>query len=97
MGAELIGWRCMATFPTGPQRQLRWQDGYVFESGVDLKDGKRVNNYRLFFPIDQQEERVEEPFDDKSICFAKASSGAQGGPRVSAAELAHARAAVLEG
>ena len=50
MGAELIGWRCMATFPTGPQRQLRWQDGYVFESGVDLKDGKRMNNYRLFFP-----------------------------------------------
>ena len=81
--------------PAAPAALARWL--HVFESGVDLKDGKRVNNYRLFFPIDQQEERVEEPFDDKSICFAKATSGAQGGPRVSAAELAHARAAVLEG
>ena len=85
-----------ATFPTGPARELRWHPGYVFEAKVSVMDGaRRVQSYRLFFPIDQQDEWVQEPLD-KSLCFIKPSSQATGGTRLSAAELATARNAVCE-
>ena len=28
-GADLVGWRIKATFPTGPDHELRWHDGFV--------------------------------------------------------------------
>jgi hypothetical protein len=59
-GDQLIGWRCQATFPTGPTRELRWHPGYVFQAKVELVSGSRVQSYRLFFPIDQAEEWVQE-------------------------------------
>ena len=63
----------------------------VFEAKVSVMDGARgVQSYRLFFPIDQQDEWVQEPLD-KSLCFIKPSSQATGGTCVSAAELAKAR------
>ena len=73
-GAELIGWKIKATFPTGPRRELRWHDGFVVDHRLLATVGpsRPMHQYRFFYPIDDNEEWVrghELPHD--SICFRK--------------------------
>ena len=96
-GGELIGWRVKATFPTGPRRELRWHDGYIFEHRAREvgTPPRRVPMYRIFWPVDASDEWVQPPFNDKSLCFRKAHLPLPD-LKAGADELRAARAALAE-
>ena len=59
---------------TGPNNELRWHDGFVVEvQGFQLASPAvgRCYKYRLYYKVDSQDEWVEPPFDDKTLCFRK--------------------------
>ena len=73
-GEGLLGWVIKGIFPTGPNNELRWHDGFVVEvQGFQLASPAvgRCYKYRLYYKVDSQDEWVEPPFDDKTLCFRK--------------------------
>ena len=70
---------------------MQWAKLRVFEAKQSITNGTRIQQYRLFFPIDHGDEWVQSPFD-KSLCFMKTSSGAAGVARVSRRRSWHMRA-----
>ena len=66
---DLIGLRARVTYPTGPDSQRRWQDGFVIAQREEKNNGVSVAVwYRIFIYIDQQAEWVSE---DPGVCFHK--------------------------
>ena len=53
----MVGWRIKATYPTGPDDQLRWQDGFVLECRQKHPDtGPTYFEYRIFIEVDAGDE-----------------------------------------
>ena len=73
-GPDLVGWRCMATFPTGPARNFEWHDGFVYKA-ISTPTGWK---YLLFITTDAWtdiEYRPEvPPAVDKTTCFVRSTS-----------------------
>ena len=85
---ELIGWCCQALFPTGAKREMRWHEGCVVEWKQAMGSRK---SYRLFFPVDCEDEWVEVP--DPGVCFRCAHFDSV---RVSTRELDRAKRSLSE-
>lgn len=67
-GRQLLGWKVMATFPTGQAQEVRWHDGIV----ADFRQLGQSYIYRFFYPIDQGEEWMYgDELPDPGICFRK--------------------------
>ena len=90
-GADLVGWRIKATFPTGPDQDLRWHDGFVTEHCEKEVGNATIFCYRLYIPVDSGDEWVQPPFNDKSLCFRKAHLP---DVKATAGELRSAKAAI---
>ena len=69
---HVVGWKVEATFPNIKTGVLEWHGGFVFDfAEKQLESGARTFSYRLFFPIDANDEWVHPPFNDKALCFRK--------------------------
>ena len=87
-GADLIGWKIRATFPTGPTQELRWHDGFIIDHLLHTGETP-VWRYLFFFPIDGVTEWVRgNELPHPSICFRKAGLAE---PRVSPEMVAEAK------
>ena len=85
-GADLIGYKIRATFPTGPLRELCWLDGYV----IDYSNNAINYDYLFFYEIDENSEWIRgHQLPHRSICFRKRAVA--GGPRVSEEMVAAAK------
>ena len=80
-GDALVGWSIKSTFPTGPTKELRWHDGYIYE------------HHGAFYPIDSGDEWFTLPLKDNDMCFRKAHLA---NAKVTQEEVRMARRAVAD-
>ena len=93
-GKDMVGWKVEAAFPNIKTGVLEWHGGFVFDfAEKQLESGARTFSYRLFFPIDANDEWVHPPFNDKALCFRKPHLP---NTKVDADEMRSARAALEE-
>lgn len=88
VGTSLLGWNVKATFPTGPQRELRWHDGYIFCIVTLSRAAGASYKYQVFYPVDYGDEWIiGDELPDTGFCFRKPSL-----PNARASQEAIARA-----